>query len=92
MRNIAVTIKMNDVPTKLNLRKLPRQRRFQARINGQTTEFIIADETNQVEYYEGVELSEAVNSIIRGLIHQYFSGCRAIQKIGEDNYEDYDDY
>jgi hypothetical protein len=92
MRNIACTFNVDGVPTKINLRKLPRQRRFQAIIDRNITEYIISDETNEIEYYEGPVLNEYLFSRIATLIKQYFPNVRAIMKIGEDNYEDYDDF
>ncbi|RFS24048.1 hypothetical protein DVR12_09195 [Chitinophaga silvatica] len=92
MRNIACTFNIDGVPTRLNLRKLPRQRRFQAIIDRSITEYIISDETNQLEYYEGPELAPFLFEKISALVKQYFPNVRAIVKIGEDNYEDYDDY
>jgi hypothetical protein len=92
MRNIACTFNVDGVPTKINLRKLPRQRRFQAIIDRNITEYIISDETNEIEYYEGPILSDYLSTKIAGLIRQYFPNVRAIVKIGEDNYEGYDDY
>jgi len=92
MRNIAITTNLDGVPTKINLRKLPRQRRFQAIIQGQVTEYVITDATNTVEHYDGPVLEERLTQFITKLIWQYFPNTRAIQKIGEDNYEDYDDF
>lgn len=92
MRNVNCTFNVDGVPTKISLRKLPRQRRFQAVIDRNITEYIISDETNEVEHYEGPVLSEYLFNQISALIRQYFPKVRAIEKIGEDNYEDYDDY
>lgn len=92
MRHVAVTTNFDGVPTKINLRKLPRQRRFQAIIQGQTTEYVISDATNAVEYFDGPVLDERVHKFIIQLIGQYFANSRAIQKIGEEDYQDYDDY
>lgn len=92
MRNVQCTFNLDGVPTKVNLKKLPRQRRFQAIIDRNITEYVISDETNEVEYYDGPVLSEHLFRQITALIKQYFPNVRAIVKIGEDNYEDYDDY
>jgi hypothetical protein len=92
MRNIACTFNVDGVPTKISLRKLPRQRRFQAIIDRNITEYIISDVTNEIEYYEGPVLSDYLFTRIASLIKQYFPNVRAIMKIGEDNYEDYDDF
>ena len=92
MRNIACTFNVDGVPTKINLRKLPSQRRFQVIIDHSITEYIISDETNEVEHYEGPVLDDYLFARITSLIRQYFPNVRAIVKIGEDNYEDYEDY
>jgi hypothetical protein len=92
MRNIACTFNVDGVPTRLSLRKLPRQRRFQAIIDRNVTEYVISDETNNLEYYEGPVLPPYLFEKISALVKQYFPNVKAIIKIGEDNYEDYDDY
>ncbi|MCW3462187.1 hypothetical protein [Chitinophaga nivalis] len=92
MRNIACTLNVDGIPIKINLRKLPKERRFQANIDRVITEFIISDETNEIEHYEGPVLSDYLFSKVSSLIRQYFPNVKAIVKIGEDNYEDYDDY
>lgn len=92
MRNVTCTFNLDGIPTKVKLRKLPRQRRFQAVIDGNITEYVISDETNEVEYYDGPVLNDNLVIRITSLIMQYFPRVRAIVKIGVDNYEDYDDY
>jgi hypothetical protein len=92
MRHISFTFKIDGIPTKINMRKHPRQRRFQIIVEKEITEYIISDVTNEVEYYEGPELHPMLQEKIPGYILQYFGKVRAIEKIGEDNYEDYDDY
>ena len=94
MRNISCTFNVDGIPTKVVLRKLPKERRFQASLNGSTTptEYIISDQTNEVEYYDGPVLGELFFSRVVWLIKQYFPNVRAILKAGEDTYDDYDDY
>lgn len=92
MRHIACTLNVDGVPTKINIRKVAKERRFLAIVDQTVTEYIISDETNEVEYYEGPKLNEYLFSKISSLIKQYFPNVKAIVKVGEDNYEDYDDY
>lgn len=92
MRNIACTFNVDGIPTKLILRKLPQQRRFQAIIDKTITEYVISDETNKLEHHEGPDLTPFLFEKVAGLVKQYFPNVKAIIKIGEDNYEDYDDY
>ena len=92
MRNIACTFNVDGIPTKLILRKMPQQRRFQAIVDRTITEYVISDETNKLEHHEGPELVPFLFQKVCDLVQQYFPNVKAIIKIGEDNYEDYDDY
>ncbi|RBL93704.1 MULTISPECIES: hypothetical protein [Chitinophaga] len=92
MRHIACTLNVDGVPTKINIRKVAKERRFLAIVDQTVTEYIISDETNEVEYYEGPVLNNYLTEKIAALIKQYFPKVKAIVKVGEDNYEDYDDY
>ncbi|MBC9933692.1 hypothetical protein HGH92_12755 [Chitinophaga varians] len=92
MRHIACTLNVDGVPTKINIRKVAKERRFLAIVDQTVTEYIISDETNEVEYYEGPKLDDYLFEKIAALIKQYFPKVKAIVKVGEDNYEDYDDY
>lgn len=91
MRGIEVTFNMDGVPTRMRLRKMAQQRRFQVIINKETSEYIISDETNKIEHYEGLKLNDDLFIRICALIGQYFPNTRAIKKIDEDDYADYDD-
>ncbi|HVI48336.1 MAG TPA: hypothetical protein VM802_25935 [Chitinophaga sp.] len=91
MRNIACTLNVDGIPTKINLRKVNKERRFQAVIDRTITEYIISDVTNEVEYYEGPVLNDYLSEKITSLIKQYFPNVKAIVKTGEDNYDDYED-
>lgn len=92
MRNVIVTFNVDGIPTKLNLRKMPQQRRFQVIIEKNISEYIISDETNELEYHEGPVLSDFLYDRVKHLIGTYFPKVRAIKKIGEDDYADYDDF
>ncbi|MFX1707188.1 hypothetical protein PV783_24685 [Chitinophaga sp. CC14] len=92
MRNISATFNLDGLPTKVSLRKKPRQRRFLVIINKEISEYGISDETNEVEYLEGAVLNPYLYEKVCLLIWQYFPKCRAIVKLGHDDYEDYDDY
>ncbi|MFB6457775.1 hypothetical protein ACE38W_21070 [Chitinophaga sp. Hz27] len=92
MRNISCTFNVDGVPTKVILRKIPKERRFSVSLDGVSTEYVISDETNEIEYYDGPVLNDYFFSRVVWLIRQYFPNVRAIVKAGEDDYEDYDDY
>ncbi|WP_143308229.1 hypothetical protein [Chitinophaga vietnamensis] len=92
MRNISCTFNVDGIPTKLMLRKVAKERRFMAFVDGVATEYIISDHTNEIEYYDGPPLNDFFFERVRWLIKQYFPNVKAIVKIGEDDYEDYDDY
>ncbi|SHM31479.1 hypothetical protein SAMN05444266_107359 [Chitinophaga jiangningensis] len=93
MRNISCTFKVDGVPNKVVLRKVAKERRFQASLNGSTTptEYIISDVTNEVEYYDGPMLSDTYFARVVWIIKQYFPNVRAIMKVGADSYDDYEE-
>ncbi|CAL1520873.1 hypothetical protein [Chitinophaga sp. MM2321] len=92
MRNITFTLNVDGIPIKIKVRKVPKERRFQAIIDRDITEYAISDVTNELEHYEGPVLSDYLFQRISDVIKQYFPNTKAIQKVGEDDYENYDDY
>ena len=92
MRSIKVTFNVDGIPTNVVVRKVARQRRFKILVDKIYSEYAISDQTNEIEYFDGVLLNDYLFEKACSLIHQYFPRCRAIEKVGEDNYEDYDDF
>lgn len=88
-----MTVSKDGIPTKMVIRKVPREKRFQVLINKNISEYIISDaENTKVEHYDGPELEDYLFVKVRDIILQYFPKIRAIKQIGEDDYSDYDDY
>lgn len=92
MRVITITVQIGGSPMIIKVKKIYKQRRFEIRIAKDICEYVISDQTNELEFYEGMELSPEVFLHVKSLINQYFSRVRAIEKIGYDDYHDYDDY
>ncbi|MET7000675.1 hypothetical protein [Chitinophaga defluvii] len=92
MRNISATLNLDGVPTKVVVRKKPRERRFEVVVNGQLSQYGISDEDEELIFLEGSALLPTVFLHIQRIIAQYFPKTRAIDKLNHDSYSNYDDY
>jgi hypothetical protein len=88
MRKIFFTYNLDGHPTKITVGKLAYQRRFRVAISNRFTEYIISDESNEVEFYKGDPLSAELEDRIIRIIKQYFPNTKAIKKIGKADFTD----
>ena len=92
MRHIIIHIQTDGVSTELYVRKVSKERRFVVKLDGIVSEYGLEDQTNELIHWDGPELNVFFYRHLKNLINQYFPRCRAIAKLGYDDYADYDDY
>ncbi|MGN7706813.1 hypothetical protein [Chryseobacterium sp. 22543] len=92
MRVITTTVQIDGAPIIIKVKKIDKQRRFEIKIAKNLSEYVISDQTNELEFYEGMKLTPELFSHVKSVINQYFPRVRAIEKIGYDDYHDYNDY
>jgi len=83
---------VDGISKKMSIQKMAQQRRFVVKVGEAKCEYVISDETNELVHYEGDRLDVYMFEQVSKIITQYFPNTKAIKKIGEDDYEDYDDY
>lgn len=79
MRNLSCTFTIDGCTKKVVLRKIAQERRFQAVIDGEKSEFILCD-NNEVKHFSGPELELQLHGRIQWMITHYFSNAKAIKK------------
>lgn len=81
------------VPVRISKVQSKRMFRVYWEVSDKKNETVYAqsDNTNVLEYYEGMEMPLILHETTIKLIDQYFGSVRAKMKIDEDDYDDYDD-
>ncbi|MBC9909132.1 hypothetical protein [Chitinophaga varians] len=95
MKLLKFTVQCETNLIKVRLTKIQRKRMFKVTWEEydktHITVYAISDETNVLDYYEGAPMSLILHNRTIQMIQQYFTNTKAIMKIEEDDYDDYDD-